>query len=80
MATTARKEEGMWILQYLTVTSLTNSINTTDIVEYFDEPKELEERVEKLCELVKQSNHFIVFTGAILVVSRPRYLSNTHRK
>ena len=32
--------------------------------EYFDEPEELEEKIEKLALWIKSSQHFIAFTGA----------------
>ena len=32
--------------------------------EYFDSPKVLEEKVEKLANMILCSNHFVAFTGA----------------
>ena len=32
--------------------------------EYFDSPEELQDKVEKLAELIKNSKHFVAFTGA----------------
>ena len=33
-------------------------------LEYFDSPKELNEKIEKLAELIRNSKHFVAFTGA----------------
>ncbi len=32
--------------------------------EYFDSPKELDEKIEKLADLIKKSKNFVAFTGA----------------
>ena len=49
-------------------------------LEYFDSPKELNEKIEKLAELIKNSKHFVAFTGAGISTSSgiPDYRSGAN--
>eukprot|EP01084_Bolivina_argentea_P220965 374377_1 len=38
--------------------------NESEVKEYFDEPNELQKKINKLAQLVKNSKHFVVYTGA----------------
>ncbi|RHZ89945.1 hypothetical protein Glove_9g176 [Diversispora epigaea] len=40
-----------------------------EVTEYFDTPKELEEKIKRLAELVRKSQHIVYFTGAGLSTS-----------
>lgn len=43
-----------------------NTAHKTDEekLEYFDPPEVLEEKVNKLVEMIKKAEHFVAFTGA----------------
>lgn len=38
--------------------------NKDEAREFFDEPDMLEEKVDQLADMIRESNHFIAFTGA----------------
>ena len=48
--------------------------------EYFDSPEELEQKIDKLAEMIKASKHFVAFTGAGISTSSgiPDYRSGAN--
>jgi mono-ADP-ribosyltransferase sirtuin 6 len=40
------------------------ALNDEEIQEFFDSPEELEEKIKTLANFIRESNHFIVYTGA----------------
>ena len=44
--------------------NITGVITDSEIEEYFDAPEVLEEKARKLAQAIKESSHFVVYTGA----------------
>ncbi|CAF3278170.1 unnamed protein product [Rotaria socialis] len=40
------------------------ALNDEEIKEYFDNPEELDEKIKKLADLIRNAKHFVVYTGA----------------
>ena len=44
--------------------NITGVISEEEIKEYYDAPEVLQQKAKKLAQLIKESSHFVVYTGA----------------